>query len=265
MTTDCREEEFFLGPTGLYTAFYPAESAATAILIPPLFEEHPRTRKLLINTARRLASLGIRAVRFDYAGTGLSHGSGTELSPANTLRDMDTVCCHTRANFGSRILLIGLRYGGYAALRYRNECNRSYPCLLWEPITDLSHYVAACLKIALANQLVTYGTIRMNQKELVARLESGLSVLVDGYALTGGFYKQGKTEAKDIFSHPLSLADAGMVWWKSSAGHASCQKMEIPSTFLPGIRTSWENIRYIDNQPEALLEFTANWCRYHAT
>ena len=264
MTTKIQEKECFLQPLNLFIAEYLIESPVTVILIPPLFEEHPRTRKLLVNTARYLASNGIRTIRFDYAGTGLSLDSSRNLSPESTIQDLDLVCKHAIKSYGSEILLIGFRYGGYISVQYQQTLNQNIPCLLWEPIMDLSKYFKFCLKIALTNQLVTLGTIKENKQALLDKLDSGGYVLVDGYPMSSDFYKQCKTSSQDLFSKAMAADNTEAIFWKNKQGHNFVQTLNIPSTLLKGIKTSWENIRFIDNQPDDLLKITLDWCKKYA-
>lgn len=258
------EKEHYLEPAGLFMVEYFAKSPVTVVLIPPLFEEHPRTRKLLVNLARHLASAGIRAIRFDYAGTGLSLGSPIDLSPKSTIRDLDNVCKHAERSFGPKILLIGFRYGGFAAARFNLLSDREFPCLLLETVTDLAKYCDECLRIALVNQLVVLGAINENRKALVEKLESGRCVLVDGYPITPDFYEQCKLLTQESFSKAVSANDFEAIFWKNKRSHTILQELDIPSTFVNGIRSTWENIRFIDNRPEALFRMTLDWCKSHA-
>jgi len=258
------EIEHYLEPAGLFMVDYLAESPVTAVLIPPLFEEHPRTRKLFVNLARHLASAGIRAIRFDYAGTGLSLGSPHDLSPESTVRDLDTVRQYAERSFDSKILLIGFRYGGFAATQFNLLSNRQFPCLFLEPITDLAKYCDACLRIALANQLVVLGAIKENRKALVARLESGRYVLVDGYPISPELYAQCMSLTQESFSRAVSTGNSEAIFWKSERTHTAIQELDIPSTFVAGIRSTWDNIRFIDNRPDPLFGMTLDWCKKHA-
>src|SRR5690348_12970665 len=75
------EDELFLDDR-IFATHHRAAGSTFTIIVPPLFEEHARTRKVLVNMARVLAGAGIDALRFDYPGTGFSAGSTAELTLA---------------------------------------------------------------------------------------------------------------------------------------------------------------------------------------
>src|SRR5262245_42610021 len=75
------EEELFLDDgEPIFVSHHRSAGTTFAVLAPPLFEEHARTRKVIVNLARELAATGIDAVRFDYPGTGLSEGATDQLT-----------------------------------------------------------------------------------------------------------------------------------------------------------------------------------------
>ena len=66
-------------PRQLYAALHAAAAARVGVLMaPPLLHEQPRSRRVLVEVASRLAALGLACLRFDYFGTGDSAGDGEQ-------------------------------------------------------------------------------------------------------------------------------------------------------------------------------------------
>ena len=106
--------------------------------------------------------------------------------------------------------LLGLRFGATAAaLAADREANRYRHLILWEPIPVGLAYMQEMLRVNLATQLASFKAIRTNRKELVKSLQSGESVNVDGYELTGPLFQQ--ASEIDLLQNAHAFAGSALI------------------------------------------------------
>jgi hypothetical protein len=89
--------------------------------------------------ARRLAGLGVPAVRFDYCGTGNGSGCFSKVSLDTLIKDIDIVQEHAVQSRGT--CLAGARFGATLAMLYSASRHFDGPVVLWDPILDLKKYL----------------------------------------------------------------------------------------------------------------------------
>ena len=115
----------------LFGVRHGAQGAArdTAVLICPSWGlEALRSQRGLRQLAQALAAQGYEVLRFDYSGTGDSHGDGRQARLEYWLQDLDTAARELRDSSGrDRLCIVGMRIGGYrrrgpAQKRHARRC-----------------------------------------------------------------------------------------------------------------------------------------------
>ncbi|MBN1608706.1 MAG: alpha/beta hydrolase [Polyangiaceae bacterium] len=246
-----REEDLLLPPRGMFVTIHHASDSCMSggghvvIFVPPLFEEMPRTRKVLVNLSRDLAAAGMTAVRFDYRGTGLSQGRFEEVTFTTMREDLTTVIDFCRSRGAQCTSLLGFRLGGYLAAELREAVFVPH-LVLWEPVLDPGAFIKQMLRLEVANQMVTVGEVRFDQQTLIARFEAGENVLIDGYRVNPELYR-------DLAgAHALSLADLSnardklrLLLWRTRKLHSDALSLGLAAELVGDVRFSWSDIRFL--------------------
>lgn len=166
-----------------------AHTHAGILLCPPLFEERKSAGRALAEAAGTLCSRGCTVLRFDYSGCGDSSGDLDSF----TIRDWfaDIACAQ---NFLKEHLhgppsgIAGLRLGASLAALHLAGGGQSAFLILWEPVIDGNTYIRQELRRSLTREMVTFGKNRRSSADLIADLEHGKSVDLDGYSLSPALY-----------------------------------------------------------------------------
>lgn len=154
----------------------------------PLGEEKLWTHRVFVSFARQLAARGHPVLRFDFTGNGDSEGSFSDLSMALLVDDLRCAILEARRLTGATdINLLGLRLGANVAMMAADAADVRQ-LILWSPITDGDRYMQELLRINLMTQMATYKAIRHERPELVAQMEQGQTVNVDGYEMGWPLY-----------------------------------------------------------------------------
>lgn len=191
-----REEHRYFLRDGkhLFCAEYVPVAGATrgVILCAPFAEEKIRTLRVYVSFARALASRGVAALCFDYYGDGDSEGDFEDATFDDRLKDIAGVFHDFQQRHGlSKVVLLGLRWGGTLAALMAEEL-RPAGLILWEPIEDTSKYFFDHLRSNIATQMLVDGKISRKREQLVESLEAGETIMVEGYNLTGSFFRQAR-------------------------------------------------------------------------
>lgn len=256
------EEELFL-EGGLFATHYRADGRDFAVVAPPLFEEQARTRKILVNMARDLAAAGTQAVRFDYPGTGLSIGPHETLTLTGAIAALDRAVAYCRAQGARRIHVLGLRFGGYLALAAATRLDLAR-VVAWEPVLDLGGYFQEMLRVEMSNQMVTFGKVRHNREELLARLRRGETVLVDGNRVSATLFAEMDSAPPldvTVLSLPSLRDRIALLLWESKKLHDLAIKSGLVATLVPDVKFSWKHIRMLEPRSEALFRATLDALR----
>lgn len=246
-----REDEFFLGPDNqTFATHHRAGGATFTIIVPPLFEEHARTRKVLVNIARTLAGAGIDCVRFDYPGTGLSAGTTEDLTLARAADALRAAVAYCHQLGATRVDLLGFRFGGYLAVTLANSIAPSR-LVLWEPILDLAAYFDELLRVEMSNQMVSLGRVRRTREQLVDLLRAGHGVLIDGNRVGPALYREiAAARRLDVgrFDDRVRL-----LLWDSKALHDDARRAGLDSVLVDRVRFSWRHIRELEPRSDPLF------------
>lgn len=216
-------------------------------------EEHARTLRALVGLGAALEARGIRA--------------GLWPSPADRLdRREDLVISKLdgAVEEASRALgapapgMVGLRFGAYLALRALAGGHASR-AVLWEPVTDPRQYIREIIRVAIANQLTTYGgNVRFSPEALLEKARQEGYLLVDGYQLSADSLAD--LEQAPEFT-PESLAAyrdrLSLVFWRNKRACERWQQNGFDAVLLPGVKLAWDSIRFVDANPVELIVHTA--------
>lgn len=208
-TTGLSEEAFFLeGPRGqrlfgiLHRAAAPARRAAI-IYCSAILEEKLNCHRIGVNFARRAAAEGFDVLRFDYAGDGESSGEFADASVTSRVEDIVAVASWISEAVRSRELhLVGLRFGAALALLAAEAMPHVSRVVCWAPILQGGPYLFEALRANLTSQVATYSKVIRDRNSLVADIQAGSTVDVDGWEIGKELYEEaGKV---DFHARPLA-------------------------------------------------------------
>lgn len=157
--------------------------------VPAFAEEMNKSRRMVAEQARALASLGYVVVVPDLSGTGDSPGDFGDADWSLWKSNLRAVIAWSREQGAGRISLWGLRLGGLLALDVLGDGAGVDHLLLWQPVTNGQQAMTQFLRLRMAAGLLGDG-----EKESVGalrqRLEAGEALEVAGYTLSPSLYRQ---------------------------------------------------------------------------
>ncbi len=189
------ETPFFF-PNGDYALFgflhEPEQpSAAAFVFCHPFGEEKLWTHRVFVSFARQLAAQGHTVLRFDYMGNGDSQGDFRDSSLRSAVADVRCAVAEVRRRASiRRVNLLGLRFGATVAGLAAEEESDIDRLVLWSPVVDGGRYMQELLRINLTTQMAVHKEIREDREALVAAMQQGRAVNVDGYEMTYPLYEQ---------------------------------------------------------------------------
>ena len=183
------ETPFFF-PNGSYNLFGvyhepPGPSSKSAfVFCHPWGEEKLWAHRVFVSFARALAADGHPVLRFDFMGNGDSDGEFADSTLETALSDVRSAIAEVRRRSGrATVSLLGLRLGASVAALIADETPDAAHLILWAPIVDGSRYMQELLRINLTTQMASYKEIRQDRAALVAQMQQGQTVNIDGYEL----------------------------------------------------------------------------------
>jgi hypothetical protein len=146
-----RDEVAFIGPSGarLFTCIHrPNGKAHGAVVIcSPLFSEHVANYRREVLLGRRLAAMGVAAMRFHYRGAGHSDGGTGGLNIGRMSEDALTALEYLDERVSpDRYAFVGARLGAFPAVVLARRAVGA-PVVLWEPVVEGSAYVRELSRI----------------------------------------------------------------------------------------------------------------------
>lgn len=259
LPTRVQESDFYLGDKALYTSVYDAGASRWLVIVPPLFEELPRTRKLLANVARKLARAGFNVVRFDYHGTGLSEGRWEDFTPSQAMRDLESAVSFCRDRGAQQVALLGFRYGAYLAAQFarRDDVQR---VIVWEPILDPAGYFAEFLKSTAVDQIMTCGEVKFSPGDLMEMLGRDGRILINGYALTAAAVAEFRQ------AHALDRGECeklAVVLWRQSSLRRTPFLAELKPVMCANVKVAWDHIKFLDHEATEAVDATLGFLGCH--
>lgn len=176
----------------------------------PFAEEKLWTHRVFVSYARSLAKVGHPVLRFDFTGNGDSEGAFKDLS-------MDVACADLRAAIeqvqrlteAREVSLLGMRLGASVAGLVADEMPEVRQLVLWAPITDGSRHMQELLRTNVMTQMATFKQVRQDRPELIASLQQGQTVNIDGYEMGLPLFESvsgiGSTSTKRPFGGPCLI------------------------------------------------------------
>ncbi|HEU0224615.1 MAG TPA: alpha/beta fold hydrolase [Steroidobacteraceae bacterium] len=164
---------------------------AAALLCAPLAEEKLWSHRVFVSFARELAGRGWAVLRFDFRGEGDSDRRFEESDLGTRLEDTAAAIDELKRRAGlSKVALLGLRLGAMiaaAAAAQRDDVER---LVLWDPVVDGADYMQSVLRMNLMAQMAIHRKVVEDRDALVARLQRGEGVNVEGYELRLPLFEQ---------------------------------------------------------------------------
>jgi exosortase A-associated hydrolase 2 len=192
-----QEKPFFFS-SNEYNLFgvlhYPSTSQVNSgfVFCHPFAEEKLWAHRVYVSFARELAKLGYAVLRFDYMGHGDSDGDFEDSTIETRLVDINCAIKQLKIEINKieTVNLLGLRFGATLAGVVSSERNDIERLILWEPIVDGSRYMMEILRSNLSTQLATYGKVNKKRDVLIADMEQGQPVNIDGYEMSYKLFQQ---------------------------------------------------------------------------
>jgi len=250
------ERDITIGRDGIHATHYRADGRQFVVLAPPLFEEDARLRKVLVNLSRFLCDAGYDVLRFDYYGTGFSQGHYTDVTLERTRQNLDDALEYCQSTGAERVHLIGVRFGGYLALRSLD--NKSVDRVVaWEPVMNPATYIKEVLRSEVATQMLIYGEVQQNREQLVKSMRSSGRLYVEGYLISSDLFNQ-LSDGQAIIPGE-TFADTGkiaFVYWQSRREHKKWSSGGVRSHWVDGVRFGFNHIRYMEPRSDSLYRQT---------
>jgi pimeloyl-ACP methyl ester carboxylesterase len=128
-------------PLAGYLHMPPGRITGGVLICPPFGYEAICAHRTLRCTAERLADAGYLVLRFDYAGTGGSSGTGFEPDLLERWQDSVLAGVDELRRWGvERPSLVGMRLGAALACAVAGRGARLGPIVLWAPVTSGRRY-----------------------------------------------------------------------------------------------------------------------------
>jgi hypothetical protein len=173
-------------PNRLFVAVHrPRTLPATATLVvcPPILSDlavHYRREVLL---GRALAALGVAVTRFQYRGTGNSHGDPAETTFETLVEDAH-VATAIALELGPRdgLAYLGTRVGALVAAAASRPVGA--PLILWEPVTDGASYWREAFRARLIRSVSESGGGHPPVRDAAGQLAAAGWIDLLGYRVT---------------------------------------------------------------------------------
>jgi len=247
----------------LYATLHEPEDIRGAILFcAPLFEERKSANRAIVETANGLCADGFQVLRFDYAGCGDSEGDFDSFSLTDWLDDLACAYGFLRDRCPDKPAgIAGLRFGASLAALHAAAGKDCDFTILWEPVLDGGDYIKQELRRSLTREMVTFGKNRQSRADLLADLDSGKPVDLDGYSLSARLYS-------DLQALDLARIDAApkpcLVLNVTHRDTLSSGLSRLEETWGPDVafesvtlQPFWSLVGYID--PAPAIEKTRTW------
>jgi alpha/beta superfamily hydrolase len=197
MTKPTKLEEYRfldLGGERIFAAIHHPVSppALTLAICHPLGEEKLWAHRVLVSLARELAAAGVAVARVDFRGEGDSDRGFAESDFESRIKDASRALDELLNLYpGSQeTALLGLRFGACVAAATAAHRNDVSQLVLWDPPTDGAAYMQSVLRLNLMAQMAIHHRVVENREALVARLEAGGSINIEGYELSHPLFRQ---------------------------------------------------------------------------
>lgn len=234
----------------------------------PLAEEKLWTHRVFVAYARQLAAAGYPVLRFDATGNGDSGGSFSDLSFEILCADLHSAIREVRERSdATAVSLLGLRLGANVAMTVAESAADVRHVISWAPVTDGERYLQDLLRINLMTQMTTDKAISQERPALVAAMQQGRTVNIDGYEMGWPLYSSVSTIKADVaarrFAGPCLIVQID----RHARPAADLERLAsaYPSATVQSAQEEafWKEIpRFYQNAPH-LFEITTAWLGAH--
>lgn len=240
------------------------------VICSPFAEEKLRSHRVFVNFARYMANDGFTVLRFDYMGHGDSEGNFEDSDIETRLSDIKcAVEIIKEKSKIQKIGLLGLRLGATLASVYAERDLTLDFLVLWEPIINVETYLKQCLRSNVAMQSSTYGEVKYTREKMIQDLFADRAVNIDGYMISGSFYRQASlidlNKISPKYSKPVCLVHIA----KGNIGKAPKSTTELyqkyynlnPNTELNIVKEKpfWTDVKAYYQMADNLFSSTFNW------
>ena len=257
MLTSYTQQSFFLNADGralAATCFLPEAVSAAVLLVPPFCEERKGVLPVFAQTARALAEMNIASLLFDFSGCGDSQGAFETAPPEALEADCEAAFAWLAQAFPhAPRALLGARTGALLAARLAARHPDAAALVLWSPVAG-ADFIRQILQRRMVNDMVAYGKARESRAALDARLRSGETVDLDGYAVSGAFHAWAQTLTPRPVAVPALIASGSHDEKTAAAYAASTPASEVLALRFPPF---WNTVGHVDLT--ALVGATAGW------
>lgn len=207
------EEHIFFecGGTQLFAViFLPEEKLQLRdgyVICSPFAEEKKSSQRMLVDSARVLASKGFPILLFDYYACGDSEGDFKDVSLTTWIQNARSARIFLKGKASLiQVGFIGLRLGCYIAISASKKLNEMPTTVFIEPVFDPKTYFKKILRQKLMKELITDGKTSSRRESLIQQLTDNISIDFDGYEIGSTFYNdllQHKDQAADLKQHDI--------------------------------------------------------------
>lgn len=263
------ESAYFLplGEERLFAFLHRPESAIRggAVLCAPLAEEKLWSHRVFVSFARELAARGFAVLRFDFRGEGDSD-RGFEASDLETrLEDTAAAIDELKRQTGlPQVTLVGLRLGAAIAAAVAAKRDDVDRLVLWDPVVDGADYMQSVLRTNLMAQMAIHRKVVEDRDALVARLQRGETVNVEGYELSLALFEQVSALklAEPLTARPLPCQIVSITAKQAPPrAELSLLSAQVPSASLATVAEEpfWREIRAFYRRAPRLFDASFDW------
>jgi hypothetical protein len=166
----------------------PDDAALALLVVSPLASEAVGSRRALVQVVRRLAARGHGAMLLDPRGTGESAGEPEDVTFEGLCEDLRLGLSELTRRFPAAMPhLLAFRYASAGALAVADR--HSPPrVLLIDPCLDPHAALRQDLRHEIARRVMRRGSAGESRDDLLAQLERGEAIVVDGQRLSPALF-----------------------------------------------------------------------------
>jgi pimeloyl-ACP methyl ester carboxylesterase len=166
----------------------PDDAARALLVVSPLASEAVGSRRALVQMVRALAARGHGALMIDPRGTGESAGEPEDVTFEALCDDLRLGLAELARRFpAARPHLLAFRYASAAALAVA-EGDAFERLLLIDPCLDPQAALRQDLRHEIARRVMRRGSAGESREDLLARLDRGEPIVVDGQRLSPALF-----------------------------------------------------------------------------
>lgn len=152
--------------------------------VPPFGEELNRCRRMISETGRALAGLGLVSALIDFGGTGDSEGEVSEFTIEDWIADLSVVEAHLARRGTPVRAVVAVRLGAYIAAKHlAGLAVRPLRTVLWQPMFEGRAMLTQMVRVRAAASALA-STEKETPSSLLARLQAGESLELAGYQIS---------------------------------------------------------------------------------